>query len=81
MNLATGSEQRKANEAAFAPVRWMRVSAVCRRLDVKKRVVYAWIEQGIFSDDALMRLPRSGQWRIRESAVVALERLSRSDVA
>lgn len=70
--IAQAEQALEKGENATSP-RWLRVSTVCRRLDVKKRAVYAWMEQGVFPEGSLMRLP-NGHWRIKESAIVALER-------
>jgi excisionase family DNA binding protein len=52
--------------------RWLKVSTVCRRLELHFRTVYRWIEDGRFGARGAMQLP-NGHWRIKESAVQRLE--------
>lgn len=51
--------------------RWLRVSTVCRRLDVHFRTVHRWIDQGRFGQHGAMQLPNK-HWRIKESALAHL---------
>lgn len=53
--------------------RWLRVATVCRRLDVRPRTVYRWIEAGKLGKSA-RQLP-SGHWRVKESALSDLLRV------
>lgn len=61
-----------ALEQARRVERWLKVSTVCRRLDVHFRTVHRWIEQGRFGQHGAMQLPNK-HWRIKESALVSLE--------
>jgi excisionase family DNA binding protein len=62
---------RQADREIAQAERWLKVSSVCRRLDVHFRTVYRWIDEQKIAPESV-RQTAGGQYRIRESALIRI---------